>query len=203
MSCVLDNFYEQVYNIVSQVPSGTVITYKSIAVLMGYPQHARLVGRALKLVPKNLNIPCHRVVNCQGRLVPDWIEQKELLSREGILFTPKGYVDMKRFAWRFWDWLKNKKAHCKWAFFRGSWQNRTAVNGFADRCLTTRPRNPYSFEWLRVQRYIIFFYFPIFELIFFYLFLSIFSTLQGLLHPQQADVGDLRFRTILNILCIT
>ena len=50
---------------------------------MGYPQHARLVGRALKLVPKNLNIPCHRVVNCQGRLVPDWIEQKELLSREG------------------------------------------------------------------------------------------------------------------------
>ena len=56
MSCVPDNFYEQVYNIVSQVPSGTVITYKSIAVLMGYPQHARLVGRALKLVPKNLNI---------------------------------------------------------------------------------------------------------------------------------------------------
>ena len=93
MSCVPDNFYEQVYNIVSQVPSGTVITYKSIAVLMGYPQHARLVGRALKLVPKNLNIPCHRVVNCQ----------KELLSREGISFTPKGYVDMKRFAWRFWD----------------------------------------------------------------------------------------------------
>ena len=79
MSCVPDNFYEQVYNIVSQVPSGTVITYK------------------------NLNIPCHRVVNCQGRLVPDWIEQKELLSREGISFTPKGYVDMKRFAWRFWD----------------------------------------------------------------------------------------------------
>lgn len=63
MSCVPDNFYEQVYNIVSQVPSGTVVTYKSIAVLMGYPQHARLVGRALKLVPKNLNIPCHRVVN--------------------------------------------------------------------------------------------------------------------------------------------
>ena len=73
MSCVPDNFYEQVYNIVSQVPSGTVITYKSIAVLMGYPQHDRLVGRALKLVHKNLNIPCHRVVNCQGRLVPDWI----------------------------------------------------------------------------------------------------------------------------------
>ena len=70
MSCVPDNFYEQVYNIVSQVPSGTVITYKSIAVLMGYPQHGRLVGRALKLVPKKLNIPCHRVVNCQGRLVP-------------------------------------------------------------------------------------------------------------------------------------
>lgn len=86
MSCVPDNFYEQVYNIVSQVPSGTVITYKSIAVLIGYPQHARLVGRALKLVPKNLNIPCHRVVNCQGRLVPDWIEQKELLRRN-IVYT--------------------------------------------------------------------------------------------------------------------
>ena len=33
--------------------------------------------------------------------------------------------------------------------------------------------------------------------------ISIFSTLQGLLHPQQAEVGALRFRTILNILCIT
>lgn len=88
MSCVPDNFYEQVYNIVSQVPSGTVITYKSIAVLMGYPQHARLVGRALKLVPKNLNIPCHRVVNCQGRLVPDWIEQKRtIIPRRNIVYT--------------------------------------------------------------------------------------------------------------------
>jgi len=44
-----------------------------------------------------------QIAHCQGRLVPDWIEQKELLSREGISFTPKGYVDMKRFAWRFWD----------------------------------------------------------------------------------------------------
>jgi len=38
---------------------------------------------------------------------------------------------------------------------------------------------------------------------FFLSFLIYFLTLQGLLHPQQADVGALRFRTILNILCIT
>ena len=25
--------------------------------------------------------------------------------------------------------------------FRGTWRIRTAVNGFADRCLATRPRN--------------------------------------------------------------
>jgi len=43
--------------------------------------------------------PCHRVVNHQGRLVPHWGEQKELLLKEGITFKDNGCVDLKRHLW--------------------------------------------------------------------------------------------------------
>ena len=62
-------FYQDVYSIVKEIPVGRVATYKQIAVLVGFPQHARWVGRALRNVPDALGLPCHRVVNGCGRLV--------------------------------------------------------------------------------------------------------------------------------------
>ena len=56
-------FYQDVYSVVKEIPAGRVATYKQIAVLTGFPQHARLVGRALRNVPDALGLPCHRVVN--------------------------------------------------------------------------------------------------------------------------------------------
>ena len=56
-------FYQDVYGIVKEIPVGRVATYKQIAVLVGFPQHARWVGRALRNVPDALGLPCHRVVN--------------------------------------------------------------------------------------------------------------------------------------------
>ena len=41
-------FYQDVYSVVKEIPAGRVATYKQIAVLTGFPQHARLVGRALR-----------------------------------------------------------------------------------------------------------------------------------------------------------
>ena len=61
-------FYQDVYSVVKEIPAGRVATYKQIAVLTGFPQHARLVGRALRNVPDALGLPCHRVVNGCGRL---------------------------------------------------------------------------------------------------------------------------------------
>lgn len=96
-----DAFFRDVYAVVAEIPVGKVISYGEIALLLGKPQYSRLVGRALRLVPTELHLPCHRVVNSQGRIAPGWPEQKQLLSDEGVIFKPGGSVDMKKCKWQW------------------------------------------------------------------------------------------------------
>jgi len=92
-------FSNIVYEIVKDIPFGNVATYGMIAFLSGYPRRSRMVGKALHHAPDFLNIPCHRVVNYQGRLTPGWTDQKQLLSNEGIHFKENGCVDLKKHLW--------------------------------------------------------------------------------------------------------
>ena len=92
-------FANKVYEIVRDIPRGYVATYGMIAFLCGYPRRSRMVGQALHHAPDFLNIPCHRVVNFQGRLAPGWTEQKQLLAHEGIRFKENGCVDLKQHLW--------------------------------------------------------------------------------------------------------
>ena len=55
--------------------------------------------QAMFNAPRELNLPCHRVVNSQGRLAPNWTEQRELLEKEGIAFKKNGCVDLKKHIW--------------------------------------------------------------------------------------------------------
>lgn len=80
------DFYTEVYNIVKEIPEGNVVTYGQLAKLARRPQCSRMVGQAMFNAPRELNLPCHRVVNSQGRLAPNWTEQRELLEKEGIRF---------------------------------------------------------------------------------------------------------------------
>ena len=84
------DFYAEVYNIVKEIPEGNVVTYGQLAKLARRPQCSRMV---------ELNLPCHRVVNSQGRLAPNWTEQRELLEKEGIAFKKNGCVDLKKHIW--------------------------------------------------------------------------------------------------------
>ena len=93
-------FYEAVYSVVRDIPRGSVATYGMVAMLIGHPQNSRLVGRVLAEVPPDAALPCHRVVNAQGRLVPGWTAQRRLLEQEGVAFRPNGCVDLKRHLWR-------------------------------------------------------------------------------------------------------
>lgn len=95
----MEDFKNTVYEIVSQIPEGKVLSYGTIATLAGYPGYHRLVGRTLHGVPQTLGLPCHRVVNSQGRLVPDWAEQKNLLLAEGVTFRINNNVDMSLHNW--------------------------------------------------------------------------------------------------------
>ena len=69
-----ETFCNEVYSVVREIPAGSVTTYGDIAALLGMPQYSRMVGRALRQLPAGLNLPCHRVVNAIGRLVPGWVK---------------------------------------------------------------------------------------------------------------------------------
>lgn len=93
-------FSQKVFAIVRRIPPGSVATYGQVAFLVGSPQCTRMVGQALHHAPDQSDLPCHRVVNAAGRLVPGWMEQRALLEQEGILFKDNGCVDLKRCLWR-------------------------------------------------------------------------------------------------------
>ena len=92
-------FRDDVLNIVSQIPSGYVTTYGHIAALAGWPSHSRMVGRTLRYTPGAELLPCHRVVNVEGRTAPGWSRQRPLLEAEGVTFKPNGHVDMQKHLW--------------------------------------------------------------------------------------------------------
>ncbi len=64
----LPEFNRSVYEIISAIPPGQVMTYGEIAAKLGKePQAARDVGQALGENPIPVIIPCHRVLAANGR----------------------------------------------------------------------------------------------------------------------------------------
>jgi len=90
-------FQADVLSIVSQIPRGKVTTYGNVAALAGWPSHARMVGRTLRYTPGSEVLPCHRVVNKEGRTAPGWSQHRPML--EGVSFKSNGHVDMQRHLW--------------------------------------------------------------------------------------------------------
>ena len=90
---------EQVYEFVRNIPRGKVATYGQIALHLGNRNFARVVGNILHNNPDPEHIPCHRVVNAQGRLSRSYafggIEaQRRLLESEGVVFKNDLVVDL-------------------------------------------------------------------------------------------------------------
>ncbi len=95
-----NEFYENVYAVVLEIPMGYVATYSSIAKAIGKPNNARLVGTALKQSSMYGDFPCHRVIHSDGSLVIGWDEQYSLLINEGITFK-NNKVDIKKHLYQF------------------------------------------------------------------------------------------------------
>ncbi len=100
----LTGFFKEVYDIVAQIPAGKVASYGQIAAMLGNPRAARTVGWAMASAPERLHLPCHRVVDKQGRLSPDFVfggyeVQRADLEAEGVVFRKDGRIDMKKCMW--------------------------------------------------------------------------------------------------------
>lgn len=95
------DFVEGVCQVVAAIPRGKVLTYGQIATLAGKHNYARQVARAMRAEYESRKLPCHRVVNCDGRCAPGWSEQPGLLREEGVSFKGNGNVDLEKHLWRF------------------------------------------------------------------------------------------------------
>ncbi len=100
------SFFQDVYEVVRQIPKGRVTSYGAIASYLGTKLSARMVGWAMNAAgtakPK---VPAQRVVNRLGILsgkhhfgTPTLME--ELLKKDGVEVKNDTVVDFKK---RFWN----------------------------------------------------------------------------------------------------
>lgn len=97
------NTFEKIYDVVKSIPKGKVATYGQVAAIAGNPRWARVVGYALHNNPDPSTIPCHRVVNREGKVAEVFAFgggeiQRKLLEAEGIVFEPDGTVNLKKYC---------------------------------------------------------------------------------------------------------
>ncbi len=92
----MKDYREKVYEIVKKIPKGKVTTYGAIAKKLH--MSPRTVGTALHLNPYEGEVPCHRVVNRDGRIAPGFAfggigAQRKLLEAEGVRFRDEINVE--------------------------------------------------------------------------------------------------------------
>jgi methylated-DNA-protein-cysteine methyltransferase related protein len=95
-------FTEKVISIIRNVPSGKVMTYGQVARQAGSPRGARQVARILHSMSAKHNLPWHRIVNAEGKIVLTDEEgrftQRALLVEEGVEVSPNGQVDLELYG---------------------------------------------------------------------------------------------------------
>jgi methylated-DNA-protein-cysteine methyltransferase-like protein len=97
------SFFDDVHDVVRQIPPGRVTSYGAIAHFLGAKTGARMVGWAMHGCPRG--VPAHRVVNSAGLLTgkhhfktPN--AMKDALAREGTVVVND---KVQCFSEVFWD----------------------------------------------------------------------------------------------------
>ncbi len=98
------DFFEQVYEIVKEIPFGRVTSYGAIAQALGAKKSSRMVGWAMNACHNRPEIPAHRVVNRNGLLTGKMhfstpTEMEERLKKEGVNITNDQIVEFQKIFW--------------------------------------------------------------------------------------------------------
>ncbi|MEK6873066.1 MAG: MGMT family protein [Nanoarchaeota archaeon] len=88
----MQTFNQKCYVLLKKIPKGKVTTYKSIANKLNTKAY-RAVGNAMNKNPYAHKIPCHRVINSNGKV-------GGYSKVEGIELT-NGKIDLKKFGYFF------------------------------------------------------------------------------------------------------
>ena len=97
-------FFEKVYEVARQIPSGRVTSYGAIAKYLGATKSARIVGYAMNSSGEK-DVPAHRVVNRKGLLTGKHHFEgtnlmQQLLENEGVEVVD---YQIQNFEALFWD----------------------------------------------------------------------------------------------------
>lgn len=100
-------FAERVWWLVARIPPGQVMTYGDMALALGAPRAARMVGGALHYAPNTDDLPWQRVVNRAGGVSPRACEhsvdeQAALLRDDGVEVGERDgayFIDLARYRW--------------------------------------------------------------------------------------------------------
>ncbi len=102
MSAVTE-FDARIYEALTVIPRGRVVTYTDIARYVKNPRAARAVGNALNRNPHAPRVPCHRVVRSDGSVGGYAFGSKkkiEILQGEGVV-VKNNTVDLEKFRYFF------------------------------------------------------------------------------------------------------
>ena len=98
------DFFEQVYQVVREIPEGRVSSYGLIARYLGSARGARMVGWAMNACMNRDDVPAHRVVNRLGVLSGKMhfitpTAMQERLESEGIVVENDQILNFKKYLW--------------------------------------------------------------------------------------------------------
>ena len=99
------SFFENVWDVVRQVPKGRVTTYGAIAAYLGTKSSSRMVGWAMAgCHTAATDVPAQRVVNRQGLLTGKQhyetpTKMEELLHADGVEVKGSQVVEFKKLFW--------------------------------------------------------------------------------------------------------
>lgn len=99
-----ESLSKNVYEYLTTIPKGKVVTYKQIAEGLGNKGLARAVGNILHKNPDEHKYPCYKVLNSKGELAEAFVfggrdVQKEKLEKEGIKVVDNK-VDLELYQWK-------------------------------------------------------------------------------------------------------
>lgn len=95
---MITHFRQACYDLLCLVPRGYVTTYADIAHALGSRAY-RAVGSAMHHNPNPILVPCHRVVNADGRVghyAFGVVPKIHLLAQEGVQVVDGRIVDFEQ-----------------------------------------------------------------------------------------------------------
>lgn len=99
-----ESLSQKVYEYLTTIPKGKVVTYKQVAESLGNKGMARVVGNILHKNPDEHKYPCYKVLNSKGELAEAFVFggkeiQKQRLEKDGIKVV-NNRVDLSVYQWK-------------------------------------------------------------------------------------------------------